>query len=422
MTDVRRRRILGLAAGSTAVALAGCGDASRLPSIPEVVRERQPVRGLPDDSRVVLDGHDDQRLAVIARDALKRELAFVAAGGRADLGPATFLAISGGGENGAFGAGLLTAWSQTGTRPEFKGVTGVSTGALMAPAAFLGSAYDGELASFYTNTGLADVMTSRGLLTGLLSDSLYDSGPLLRTIRAFMTPKVLAAIAHEYTVKGRLLLVATTNLDQPVGVLWNMGAIAASPQPQAAELFCRILLASASIPGLLPPVMIDVEVGDQRFQEMHVDGGTVAQVAFYPPSLGGEETAQATAGGDPTLIRRVARRPRRLFIIRNSRPGPDLATIDRSTLKIMQRAMATLISTQGIGDLYQLYLLSLRDGLDYNVAWIPQSFTTRLDSPFEQSYMRKLYDVGRQTMLSGQAWHKFPPGYSPSPLQPPDQL
>src|SRR5262249_51805895 len=151
-------------------------------------------------------------------DALRREVAWRERTG-APIGDATYLAISGGGENGAYGAGILSAWSELGTRPEFKAVTGVSTGALSAPFAFLGPAYDKELERVYTTIDKSDVMISRGLLTAVFADSLYDSSPLLRLIQGVMTPDFVAAIAREYKEKGRLLAVATTNLDVPVGVL-----------------------------------------------------------------------------------------------------------------------------------------------------------------------------------------------------------
>lgn len=367
---MQRRRVLSfLIAGLGVGPVAACGNLTRLPSLPDKLRAHAPFTGLPDDTRIVLDGRDEQVLAEIARNALDREIGFLKSQGRTALGPADYLAISGGGENGAFGAGLLTAWSELGSRPEFKVVTGISTGALIAPAAFLGSAYDKDLESFYTRTTAQDIMTSRGLIAGLLNDSLYDSRPLLETIRRFLTPAVLAAIAHEYIVKGRLLFVATANLDAPVGVMWNMGAIAASKHPRAADLFAKILLASASIPGLLPPVMIDIEVGNERFEEMHVDGGTVAQVILYPLTFGGADSGEVFAHADRKLIETLTRRPRRLFVIRNSRPGTDLSTTDRSTLKIVERALATLINAQGIGNLYQLYLLSLRDRMDFNLAY-----------------------------------------------------
>jgi predicted acylesterase/phospholipase RssA len=328
--------------------------------------------GLPANARIVLDGTDDDRLARTAIVALQRELDYHARAGVEELPPAVYLAISGGGENGAYGAGILTAWSETGTRPIFKAVTGVSTGALIAPFAFLGSAYDKDLERFYTTIDRSQVMTSRGLITGVLGDSLYDSTPLLRTIRSALTPQFIAAIRREYSEKGRLLFVATTNLDVPVGVMWNIGAIAASDIPDAPDLIAKILLASASIPGALPPVMIDIEAGGQRFQEMHVDGGTVAQVALYPPSFSSDDLVAAVGADAPRLLRAVAHRERRLYVIRNSRPGPDLQTVDRSTLKIAGRAVSTLISSQGIGDLYQLYLVCQRDHIDFHVTYIPR--------------------------------------------------
>jgi predicted acylesterase/phospholipase RssA len=370
---------------------------------------------MPDDCRVVLDGSNNRLFGRIAFAALRREMAYAQRTG-GTLSEASFLAISGGGENGAFGAGLLTGWTQLGTRPEFKGVTGVSTGALSAPFAFLGPDYDRELASVYTDSAIADIMTSRGVLRGLLGDSLYDSAPLLRTIRRFVTPALLAAIAREHTEKGRLLFVATTNLDVPVGVLWNMGSIAASGHARAADFFAEILLASASIPGILPPVMFDIEMGGERYQEMHVDGGTVAQVVLYPPSLGGDDLLRDASDAGPGMIEALSRRPRRLYIIRNARPGADPETVPRNTMKIADRAIATLIQAQGLSDLYQLYVIAQRDGIDYNVAYIPQSFSERLSGPFDQAYMRSLYSVGRDTMLSGSAWSSAPPGFNATPV------
>lgn len=413
----RRSLVRALGAGAAASLAGACDAPARLASLPEHLRVKQPVVGLPEDIRVVLDGGDDDVLARIAGQALARELAFVERAGRSSLGDADFLAISGGGENGAYGAGLLTAWSELGTRPEFKAVTGVSTGALIAPFAFLGSSWDRDLERFYTTISQKDVMSGRGLLTALFSDAAFDSTPLLHLIRSALTPQLMADIAREYTQKGRLLMVATTNLDVPVGVLWNMGSIAASGHGQANELFARILLASASIPGVFPPVMIDIETEGNRYQEMHVDGGTMAQVVLYPPSFGGDEVNRHLPPLTPAAQRLLANRKRRIYVIRNSRPGADLRTVERNTLKIVGRAVSTLISTQGIGDLYQLFLIANRDGLDYNVTYIPTSFSEKAKEPFEQSYMVKLYAAGREAMKSGKAWQKYPPGYSPAPIK-----
>lgn len=413
---MRRRQFIDWAAAAAATTgLGACSAPARLAALPESLRATRSFHGLPAEAHIVLDGSQDDLLREVAVSALSREIAHARAQGRAELGPATFLALSGGGENGAYGAGLLTAWSETGTRPSFKAVTGVSTGALIAPFAFLGPAYDHELERFYTTTGKDDVIASRGIVAGLLGESLYDSAPLLRTIRSVLTPEMVAAIAVEHKEKGRLLCVATTDLDAPVGVLWNIGAIAASGNSQAGELIAKILLASASIPVAFPPVMIDVEAGGARYQEMHVDGGTVAQVVLYPASFTVNDIAD---GGDPELQRLgriAAQRRRELYIIRNSRPGADPQTVDRSTLKIAGRAVSTLISTQGVGDLYQLYVIARRDGIDYNVSWIPATFTDKLKEPFDTDYMRRLYEVGRRAMAQGTAWSKYPPGYTPAP-------
>jgi len=198
--------------------------------------------------------------------------------------------------------------------------------------------------------------------------------------------------------------------------MWNIGAIAASGGGDAVDLIARILLASASIPGAFPPVMIDIEADGRHFQEMHVDGGTVAQVMLYPPSFGGADFLGGDTHEVARLRRAIASRPYSLYAIRNSRPGPDLETVDRSTLKIVGRAVSTLISSQGIGDLYQLYVIARRDGFDFNATWIPASFTDKLKAPFETGYMNRLYQVGRSAIESGTAWSKYPPGYNPTPL------
>jgi hypothetical protein len=405
-----------LGGAGASVLVAGCDAPARLAALPAKLRPTASFHGLPPDTRVVLDGADDAVLGRIAAESLRRELAYAQRIGAKELEPANYLAISGGGANGAYGAGLLTGWTALGTRPEFKGVTGVSTGALMAPFAFLGPARDPELERFYTTIGRADVMRSRGLVSALLRDSLFDSAPLLRLIRSGLTDEIVGDIGREYSEKGRLLLIGTTNLDVPVGVLWNIGAIAASGYKDAPELIAKILLASASIPGAFPPVMIDLEAGGQHFQEMHVDGGTMAQVMIYPPSFGGGDFLTDHTHDVERLRRTVARRQLRLYIIRNARPGPDLETVDRSTLRIAGRAISALISAQGIGDLFQLYVLAQRDGIAYNATWIPESFSERPSEPFEQGYMNRLFQVGRAAIADGTAWSKYPPGFNPVPL------
>ncbi len=395
---------------AAAASVSACSAPQRLATLPERLRAAAPFKGMPANCRIVLDGNDNALLAQVVLEAAVRELEHARQSGSLSE-EANYLAVSGGGQDGSFGAGLLTEWTQLGTRPEFKAVTGVSTGALTAPFAFLGPRYDEALRDIYTNITQDDVLSSRGLVVALTGDSAYDSTPLLRIIRRHVTPALLQGIAHEYEKKGRLLFVATTNLDVPVGVIWNLGAIAASGHSRAADLISNILLASAAIPGLLPPVMIDIETDEGRFQEMHVDGGTVAQVVLYPPSLSVADLVSHVAASDRGLAQHLEERKRRLYIIRNSRLAGQRQSVSRSTLKIAGRAIASLIQTQGIGDLYQLYVIARRDGIDYNVSCIPASFSDNVDVLFDQQYMRKLYEVGRALIRKGEAWSKVPPGY-----------
>jgi predicted acylesterase/phospholipase RssA len=194
---------------------------------------------------------------------------------------ADFLAISGGGGDGAFAAGFLTGWTRSGLRPQFEVVTGVSTGALAAPFAFLGPQYDGVLKAVFTKYGDSDLVIDRGIF-GFLGSSRYDTAPLKRLIEQYMTDDVLNAIAREYS-KGRRLVVQTTNIDAQRPVIWDLSAIAASQQPDRRDLIVRVLLASSAIPAAFPPVRIRVNVNGRTYDELHVDGGVTAQLFFAPP-------------------------------------------------------------------------------------------------------------------------------------------
>ena len=228
------------------------------------------------------------------------------------------------------------------------------------------------------------------------NDSLADTAPLRSTVARYFDQTVLDAIAAEYR-KGRVLLIGTTNLDARRPVIWDIGKIAVSGRPEALALVQRILIASAAVPGAFPPVMIDVEADGRHYQEMHVDGGASTQVFAYPPSL----NARATG-----IVRE-----RRLYVIRNARLDPDWAQVDRATLTIAGRAISSLIQTQGVGDLYRIYLTCQRDGIDFNLAYIPKTFTRQLKEPFETAYMRDLFQVGYDLAAKGYPWAKSPPGY-----------
>ncbi|MEO1198774.1 MAG: patatin-like phospholipase family protein, partial [Pseudomonadota bacterium] len=187
---------------------------------------------------------------------------------------ASFLAISGGGSDGAYGAGLLNGWTDAGTRPEFDVVTGISTGALTAPFAFLGSAYDDRLQAIYTQFGDDDLFEQNSLPGIFGNAALYDTAKLRGLIADFINPDVVAEIAREHN-RGRRLLIGTAHLDAQRSVIWDIGAIASSNQPNKGELIHSILTASAAIPGAFPAVRIQVVINNQTYDELHVDGGTV---------------------------------------------------------------------------------------------------------------------------------------------------
>ncbi len=386
---------------AAALLVQGCASAPpRHAAVPSELTAKAEIPGMP-GVRYVGFG-DMTELSRVALDALRREQEiFVKQGGKGSLPPVAFLAVSGGGDNGAYTAGLLNGWTAAGTRPEFKLVTGISTGALIAPFAFLGPKYDATLKEVYTTISPKDVLVPRSVIAGFMSDAMADNAPLWALTRKSVTADLLKEIAAEYA-KGRFLLVATADLDARRGIIWDMGKIASYGTPQALDLFVSVMLASASIPVGFPPTMIDVEAGGKRYQEMHVDGGIMAQVFVYPISIRIEEAAAAIG----------VTRERKVYIIRNARLDPDWANVERSTMSIAGRAIASLIHSQGIGDLYRIYAAAERDGVDFNLTFIPSSFNFPHKEEFDNEYMRKLYDVGYDQGVKGVPWAKTPPGFT----------
>jgi len=229
---------------------------------------------------------------------------------------------------------------------------------------------------------------------------MADTTPLSLVIAKYADQPLLDAIAAEYR-KGRLLLIGTVNIDAQRPVIWNIGAIAASGKPGALELVRKILRASAAIPGLFQPVLIDVELDGRQYQELHVDGGAIAQLFLYPPSV--------------DLSRQGVSRARRAYIIRNARLDPDYTVTERRTISLAGRAINTMLAASGYNDVLRVYFISQRDHVDYNLAYIGSDFNVTKEGEFEQAYMRALYDYGYQQARTGHPWHKFPPGLEAQP-------
>lgn len=390
-----RRQFLRLAAAAPLMPMAAaCSTLTRGPPAPAAVADEITVLGIPNGRF-----WPDTQVEAMARETIEsveRERAYL--GTRGQLPPAAFLAISGGGDNGAFGAGLLCGWYDTGTIPTFKLVTGVSTGSMIAPFAFLGGTYYDQLRTLYTTITPADVLRARGLFGVLFGDALADTTPLYHLISRRLNEQMLAGIADGYR-QGRLLLIGTTSLDQQRPVIWNIGAIAASGRPEALGLIHRILLASSAIPVAFPPVLIDVEVAGRKYQEMNVDGGAVAQTFLYPPNI-------------PLVVNMRSRefnRERRAYIIRNGRLDPEWTEVEPRLLSIGGRAIATMIHYSGVNDIMRIYAMTRRDNVDYNLAFIEPDFPEIQREQFDPVYMRKLFDYGYAKARAGYPWRKVPP-------------
>ena len=323
--------------------------------------------------------------------------------------PRNVLVLSGGGQNGAYTVGVLNGWTAAGTRPTFDVVTGISTGALIAPFAFLGPAYDEALAKGYTEVQAGDILSRRPVLSLLFADSLAESKPLRRRIAAAVTPEVLAAVARGHA-QGRRLYVGTTDLDDKRLVVWDMGAIAAGNDPNKLELFRNVLLASASYPGVLPPVTINVQVDGRRYSELHVDGGVTASLFLQPVMLGLNPNRTDADGDEATVYVIVAGKLRPV-------PKPVL----RQLLVVAEDSVSGILQSRFEGDLLKTYLLARFAGARFALTAVPEDFPEPADSlAFDQSAMQALFAQGYRSGRGGD-WLSLPPTLTPGEHPPPRQ-
>jgi predicted acylesterase/phospholipase RssA len=311
-------------------------------------------------------------------------------------GPLSYLALSGGGADGAYGAGVLNGWTAAGTRPKFAAVSGVSTGALIAPFAFLGPAYDAILRDIYTRGIAESLLNTPSIVHALFGSGLFGNTHLRELVARYVGQDMLAAIAAEHA-KGRKLLIVTTNLDTQRTVIWDMGRIAAIGSPQALGLFRDVLAASASIPVVFPPMLIDAQANGRRFQEMHVDGGVTAPVLTLPEAF---------------LLRNgaFARGLRmNIYVLVNDKVERDFQLVPNSAIGIAARASGSVIKTQIRSVLYETYYFARRNNFGFNLTYIAKDLPSPGSSGFETSYMRSLYQYGYDKAKTGDFWAKAPP-------------
>jgi hypothetical protein len=310
--------------------------------------------------------------------------------------PLSYLALSGGGADGAYGAGVLNGWTAAGTRPEFSVVSGVSTGALIAPFAFLGPAHDATLRDIYTGGIAESLLNTPSLVHAVFGAGLFGNTRLRELVARYIGQDMLAAIAAEHA-RGRRLLVVTTNLDTQRTVVWDMGRIAAIGSPQALDLFRDVLAASASIPVVFPPMLIDAQANGHRFQEMHVDGGVTAPVLTLPEAF--LLRNGVFAGGLRMNI----------YVLINDKVERDFQLVPNSTIDIAARASASVMKTQIRSVLYETYDFARRNNFGFNLTYIAKELPSPGSSGFETGYMRSLYQYGFDKAKSGDFWAKAPP-------------
>jgi len=371
-----------------AAVLAGCAAAPRIP----YSQEEQALAAIPGIPGARFWA-DDPTIGSGSRSVVRR----------LPVDRPIVLALSGGGADGAFGAGLITGWSARGTRPQFTIVTGASAGALIAPFAFLGPAYDETIRSVFASGEMANLLQS-DFVAGLFGTSLFKTAPLRDLIARHVDDAMLAAIAKEYQ-RGRRLYIVTTNLDAQRTAVWDMGKIAASGDPQALDLFRNVLTASASIPGVFSPVLIDVEAQGRRFAEMHVDGGVTTNVLIVPEAVLVSGTPLFPPSANP-----------KVYIVMNGKLANDFEVVKASTLQIVTRSFETSVHANSRNTLLASYQFMKSRNWEFHLASLDPGYPKPASLGFDPTYMQQLFEYGYQRGRSGVLWQSTPSELSPPPV------
>jgi predicted patatin/cPLA2 family phospholipase len=302
----------------------------------------------------------------------------------------SYLALSGGGADGAYGVGVLNGWSAAGTRPAFSVVSGVSTGGLIAPFAFLGSQYDDTLKEVYTSGIAESLLNDPSIIRVLFGSGLFGNQRLRELVARYVGPEILEQVARE-NAKGRRLLVVTTDLDTQRTAIWDMGKIAAVGTPEALKLFRDVMAASASIPLVFPPILIEAEGQGHRFQEMHVDGGVTAPVLTLPEAL-------LFQGRMP------ANTKMEIYILVNKKIERNFELVSNSTIDVASRSLSSITQSQTRSIIFSTYDFAKRNNLGFHLSYIARDYPAPPSEGFDTAYMRALYQYGYEKAAAGQAW------------------
>jgi Patatin-like phospholipase len=308
----------------------------------------------------------------------------------------TYLALSGGGADGAYGAGILNGWTAAGNRPKFSIVSGVSTGAIIAPFAFLGPQYDDTLREIYTSGIAESLLDSPKIFQAVFGSGLFGNARLRELVARYVGPDLLAQIAREHA-KGRRLLVVTTDLDTQRTAIWDMGKIAAIGSPEALKLFRDVIAASASIPLVFPPILIEAESQGKRFQEMHVDGGVMTPVLTLPDAI----LFQGHALPKDSRFD--------IYILVNNKLERDFEVVPNGTLDVASRSLGSITKAQTLSVVLSTYEFARRNRVGFNLSYISSDYPATDSEGFNTAYMRALYQYGYDKAAGAHAWTATPP-------------
>jgi hypothetical protein len=383
---------VGFALVSIAVAAIGCTtlreSREKIPPGPTEVLDRDH----PDESLNPLDAGALQQAAEQLRRARKP--------GNPPDRKYRVLVVSGGGIYGAFPAGVLTGWTEAGTRPTFDVVTGISTGALIAAVAFLGPADDPLLRELYTQVENKDIFVIRKPVRSIFSESIADSSPFEERMRCVVTPDKLRRVAAEHA-KGRRLYVGTTNLATRRLVVWDMGAIAARGTPESEKLFEDVLLASSAVPGFFAPRRIDVDIDGRTVEELHVDGGVSRSMFFRPPYV---PPGQREGFGPNSLY------DSDLYVLVAGKLYADSDAVKPRALAIAGSAITSLLYSQARGDIDRLFNYAVLTGMNFRLGAIPQEFEMSNQAlKFDRAEMTRIFEEGRRLGREQKFWNSQPP-------------
>ena len=303
------------------------------------------------------------------------------------------LSLSGGGQNGAFGAGFLVGWREAGTRPQFDVVGGVSTGALLATHALLGTPEDDlKLQEMYLDITRDDIYQGRRLISILSgADALKDTQPLREMIAKYITAETLERVAAAHD-EHRLLVVGTTNIDYGQTWVWNMSLIA---QAGELELYRDVLLASASFPIVFPPVEID--------GHLFVDGAARSNVVVV--GMGGTQRPNPPVHG-----------PGNIFLISNGRLNHAPQALRRALGELAGTTVSVMMDQSMQTATTRSYFGARLIGYQFNLVAIPDEVDIGNDPlAFDPVQMRTAFEAGRALAKQPEPWSHAPPNLGDVP-------